>query len=61
VAVHGDERMAADDVRGIGNSIGVSFHGVTENMFTVLSRTGNGKNEVLGEQQGKGVQKEKGC
>jgi hypothetical protein len=42
VAVDDNDQMVADDVRGIGQTIGVTFRGDKENMFNVLSRAGKG-------------------
>jgi hypothetical protein len=40
VAVHGNDELAVEDVRDVGQSIGVKFRGGQENMFRVLSRKG---------------------
>ena len=45
VVLHGKEKEAAEDVWGIGELIGLQFEGDTHNMFSVLSRAGNGKRE----------------
>jgi hypothetical protein len=57
VAVHGNEELALEYVRGIGQSIGIKFRGGHENMFNALSRTVNGKAESVG--QGAGLRKVK--
>ncbi|WJX94029.1 hypothetical protein P8452_75494 [Trifolium repens] len=59
VAVHGNDQMAVDDVRGIGQTIGVTFKGDNDNMFNVLSRAGRGIKENSGLPKGKGARKEK--
>jgi hypothetical protein len=59
VAVHGNEELALEDVRGIGQSIGVKFRGGQENMFNVLSRTVKGKVESAGRLQGARLRKVK--
>jgi hypothetical protein len=43
VAVHGNDQLAVEDVWGIGKAIGVTFRGDKENMFSTLSRAGNGE------------------
>ncbi|MCI44865.1 hypothetical protein A2U01_0066104, partial [Trifolium medium] len=40
--MQGNEQLAADDVRDIGDIIGVKFTGVSANMFNVLSGAGRG-------------------
>jgi hypothetical protein len=57
--VHGDDQLALEDVRGIGQSIGVAFRGGKENMFNALSRTAKGKVESSRRLQGMSLQKEK--
>jgi hypothetical protein len=59
VAVHGNEELALEDVRGIGQSIGVKFRGSQENMFNALTRTAKGKEESVGRLQGAGLRKVK--
>jgi hypothetical protein len=61
VAVHGNDQVAMEDIRGIGQSIGVTFRGDVENMFNALTRAGNNKGEASGHQKWKGSQKEKRC
>lgn len=61
VAVHGNDQLAMEDIRGIGQTIGVKFRGDVENMFSVLTRTGSNKGETSGHQKWKGSQKEKRC
>jgi len=39
VVLRGSEKVAAKDVEDIGKVIGVSFPGVTNNLFSVLSRS----------------------
>jgi len=48
VVMHGNEKVAVDDVWGMGKAIGVEFNGDPANMFNVLSRVGRGK-KVVGE------------
>jgi hypothetical protein len=50
-----------EDIRGIGQTIGVTFRGDVENMFSVLTRTWSNKGETSGHQKWKGSQKEKRC
>jgi len=45
VAVHGNEKVVMEDVKGIGEAIGVQFYGNNNNMFGVLSRKGRGRKE----------------
>jgi hypothetical protein len=59
VPVHGNDQMVVDDVRGIGQTIGVTFKGDNDNMFNVLSRAGRGIKENSGLPKGKGARKEK--
>jgi hypothetical protein len=61
VAVHGNDQLAMEDIRGIGQTIGVTFRGDVENMFSVLTRTWSNKGETSGHQKWKGSQKEKRC
>jgi hypothetical protein len=61
VTVHGDNQMVVDDVREIGQSIGVTFVGDKENMFRVLSRAGKGKQENPGRWNRERARKEKSC
>jgi hypothetical protein len=46
VVVHGNEKVVVDDVKGIGEAIGVQFNGNNHNMFGVLSRKGRGRKEA---------------
>jgi hypothetical protein len=46
VVLHGKEKEAAEDVWGIGKVIGLLFERDNHNMFSVLSRAGNGKREL---------------
>jgi hypothetical protein len=57
VAVHGNDELTLEDVRGIGNSIGVNFRGGQENMFSALIRAGKDKLESSGRLQGTGSRK----
>ncbi|MCI78073.1 hypothetical protein A2U01_0099343, partial [Trifolium medium] len=41
--MHGNEKLAVDDVWGIGKAIGVEFKGDNANMFDALVRAKNGK------------------
>jgi len=45
VVVHGSEKVVVDDVKGIGEAIGVQFNGNNNNMFGVLSIKGRGRKE----------------
>ncbi|KAK2455218.1 hypothetical protein QL285_002693 [Trifolium repens] len=49
VALQGNYRVVEDDVMNIGNIIGVSFAGDMTNIFSVLSKSGNGKHTQQGE------------
>jgi len=40
VVLHGNDKVAVEDVRGIGKAIGVDFSGVTHNRFEVYSGAG---------------------
>ena len=42
VVLHGSEKVAMDDVRSLGESIGAQFNG-SHIMFGVLARRGKGK------------------
>jgi hypothetical protein len=53
--------LAIEDIRGIGQTIGVTFRGDNENMFNVLSRVGISKEVISGHPKRKGSQKEKSC
>ncbi|MCI88970.1 hypothetical protein A2U01_0110258, partial [Trifolium medium] len=46
--------VAVDDVREVGNAIGVKLTGDNENMFSVLARTGKAKQAASGKAQGGG-------
>jgi hypothetical protein len=46
VVMHGDEKVAVEGVRGIGEAINVKFKGDSTNMFSVLSRGGRGLKKV---------------
>ncbi|KAK2421300.1 heterogeneous nuclear ribonucleoprotein A0 [Trifolium repens] len=61
VAVHGNDQVAMEDIRGIGQTIGVTFRGDKENMFNVLSRPGNSKGEISSHSQRTRSKKEKSC
>ncbi|MCH80811.1 DUF4283 domain protein, partial [Trifolium medium] len=43
VVLHGNEKVVREDMRGIGQTIGVNFNGASANMFSVLSRGGEGQ------------------
>ncbi|MCI72878.1 endonuclease/exonuclease/phosphatase family protein, partial [Trifolium medium] len=43
VVMHGNEKVAVKDVRGIRETIGVKFNGGDANMFRVLSVRGGGR------------------
>ena len=47
MVLHGKEKEATEDVWEIGKAIGLQFEGDTHNMFSVLSRGGNGKRESV--------------
>jgi len=42
VVLHGSEKVAVEDVWGVGRAIGVKFNGDTHNIFSVLSKAGKG-------------------
>jgi len=46
VVMHGDEKVAVEDVWGIGKAIGVQFNGDTHNMFGLLARDGKGRGKM---------------
>jgi len=46
VVLHGDEKIAVEDVWGIGKAIGVQFNGDSHNMFGVLARGRNGRGKM---------------
>ncbi|MCI66061.1 endonuclease/exonuclease/phosphatase family protein, partial [Trifolium medium] len=54
VVMQGSEQVVADDVRDVGQSIGVTFKGDNDNMFRVLARTGKAKQTASGLAQGGG-------
>jgi hypothetical protein len=43
VALHGNDKMAADDVAAVGKTLGVIVKVDQENMFSALSKSGKGK------------------
>ncbi|AES88382.2 hypothetical protein MTR_4g054200 [Medicago truncatula] len=43
VVLKGNEKVAVEDVWGIGKAIGVQFDGESHNMFGVLARSGRGR------------------
>lgn len=43
VVMHGNNKVAVEDVWGVGKAIGVKFNGDPANTFNVLSRVGRGK------------------
>ncbi|MCH79555.1 hypothetical protein A2U01_0000306 [Trifolium medium] len=45
VVMHGNEKVAEEDVREVGQTIGVRFSGADSNMFKVLAGEGRGKGE----------------
>lgn len=45
LVVHGNDKVKADDVRGIGKTVGLNFEGNKNNMFDVLSRVGRNYKE----------------
>jgi hypothetical protein len=67
VILHGNSEVAVEDVRGIGNVIGVKFYGDKANRFNVLSMVGRKQlwqsvkvDEVVGEAKGS-VRQVDGC
>ncbi|MCI06305.1 DUF4283 domain protein, partial [Trifolium medium] len=54
VVVQGRDQIVVDDVKEVGQAIGVHFNGVNENMFSVLSRAGKFKKAASGQTQGGG-------
>ncbi|CAJ2662883.1 unnamed protein product [Trifolium pratense] len=54
VVMQGNDKVAADDVRTVGEAIGVQITGVSKNMFSVLARKGNQKQVSSGQTQGVG-------
>ncbi|GAU19085.1 hypothetical protein TSUD_79070 [Trifolium subterraneum] len=61
VVMQGDDKAAEDDVRGFGKALGVRFNGDSVNNFSVLTRTGKGKQASSGQSKRKGASKEKEC
>jgi hypothetical protein len=57
VALQGNDRVVEDDVMNIGKTIGVTFAGDKTNMFSVLSKSGNG----IYTQQGERHSSRPGC
>jgi len=45
VVLHGNDKVAVDDIWRIGKVVGLKFNGDKNNMFNVLSRAGIGKKE----------------
>ncbi|PNX54895.1 hypothetical protein L195_g048518 [Trifolium pratense] len=54
VVMQGNDKVAADDVRTVGEAIGVQIKGDTKNMFSVLARKGKPKQSSSGQMQGVG-------
>ncbi|PNX88720.1 cysteine-rich receptor-like protein kinase, partial [Trifolium pratense] len=54
VVMQGNEHVAVDDVRSVGEAIGVQLKGDTKNMFSVLARKGKPKQMSSGQTQGVG-------
>ncbi|PNX63645.1 cytochrome p450, partial [Trifolium pratense] len=54
VVMQGSEKVAVDDVREVGKTIGVQLKGASENMFSVLARKGTTKQAASGQTQGGG-------
>ncbi|MCH82498.1 cysteine-rich receptor-like protein kinase, partial [Trifolium medium] len=52
VVMQGNDNVAADDVRTVGEAIGVQIKGDTKNMFSVLARKGRSKQSSSGQTQG---------
>ena len=51
VVMHGSEKVVREDVRNIGETIGVQFNG-SNNMFGVLAKRGRGKKKDVVEREG---------
>jgi len=45
VVLHGNDKIANEDIRGMGKAVGLNFSGVNHNMFDVLSRRGRKNKE----------------
>ncbi|PNX69920.1 hypothetical protein L195_g064650, partial [Trifolium pratense] len=54
VVMQGNDKVAADDVRTVGEAIGVQIKGETTNMFSVLARKGKPRQSSSGQTQGVG-------
>jgi hypothetical protein len=54
VVMHGNEKVAMEDVWGIGKAIGIQFNGETHNMFGVLARKGRGMGVKRSSEVGEG-------
>ncbi|MCI97151.1 hypothetical protein A2U01_0118451, partial [Trifolium medium] len=54
VVMQGNDEVGVDDVKEVGNAIGVKLTGDKENMFSMLARTGKAKQAASGKAQGGG-------
>ncbi|PNX67736.1 hypothetical protein L195_g063659, partial [Trifolium pratense] len=54
VVMQGNDKVAADDVRTVGEALGVQIKGDSKNMFSVLARKGKPKQVSSGQTQGVG-------
>ncbi|MCI80589.1 hypothetical protein A2U01_0101860, partial [Trifolium medium] len=54
VVMQGSEQVVMEDVRDVGQAIGVKLQGNNENMFSVLARPGKEKKTASGKAQGGG-------
>ncbi|MCI39096.1 hypothetical protein A2U01_0060325 [Trifolium medium] len=55
--MQGSDKVVVDDVREVGQAIGIKFKGDNENMFSALARTGKVKQTASGQTQGGGVRR----
>ncbi|MCI63441.1 endonuclease/exonuclease/phosphatase family protein, partial [Trifolium medium] len=56
VVLHGNEQVVREDVRELGQTIGVNFNGASVNMFDVLSRGGRGSKKLNVPVEGEGLE-----
>ncbi|CAJ2673057.1 unnamed protein product [Trifolium pratense] len=54
VIMQGNDKVAADDIRTVGEAIGVQIKGESKNMFSALARKGKSKQVSSGQTQGVG-------
>jgi hypothetical protein len=52
VVLQGNDQVVVDDIREIGQAIGIKLKGDNENMFSVLARAGKVKQAASRQTQG---------